>query len=65
MKRLSFQLVLTMLCMLSITQSGNAQCAPEIPGYINIGLLDGHNYYLSTFDATPTDAQATAESLGG
>jgi len=43
----------------------HAQCVPEIPGYVNIGQRDGHNYYLSLENARPTDAQAAAEALGG
>ena len=65
MRNLTTLLLFTTLCSLLFSLSGNAQCAPEIPGYINIGLKDGHNYYLSTFNAQPAEAQANAEALGG
>ncbi|MFK8009775.1 MAG: lectin-like protein [Saprospiraceae bacterium] len=42
-----------------------SQCAPFHPGYINLGQLNGHNYYLSIDNAKPTDAQVAAEALGG
>ena len=65
MKTFTVSFVFTILFISIFSLSGNAQCAPEISGYTNIGLYNGHNYYLSNTNARPTDAQAAAEALGG